>query len=190
MKKNKILLYILILVLTNQIVFAIGISFPIPSEIEISPGESERFFYQIQHGGLPVSCTEQITDAEGLEIRFDENVKILKEGNGKSFYGSVIAPEDITNGDRIVKFCVTCTPLNVDIAGQQGAGMQFINCGIPINVKVIGERTRKNVPEIPSLEEPFKIPEIPIYYYIIVILVLILLIIWYKYEKKEKRIEF
>ena len=98
-------------------------------------------------------------------------------------------PEDFQfNGQQIADFCVRCSPLQVDIQGQQGSAMEFVNCGLPIKVNVVGARTRENIPKLPSVEpekKSIELPTTPFYYFMIILILLIALIIWYKRDKTK-----
>jgi len=177
---DKITLSIILLVLISQVVLALGTSNPVPTNIEIAEGKSERFVYQVQAGDIPIICDEEVTESGGLEIEFDETEKIAASKESINVYGTVKAPPGIEGGKHIATFCVVCKPQEIIVEGT-GSSIEFRNCDLPINVEVVGQRTRENNPLLQ--QKPFKIPQIPFYYYLIIIAILIIIIVWYKYEK-------
>lgn len=180
-------LYGLFLIFIVSLVSAAGVNYPSPTEIQLTPGESERFTVGLQTSqDSPETCTFDITDSAGLNIEFDEDsVDLL--GGKKDVFGTVTAPEEITNGKKTAKFCVICSP-KVAPDSPPGSGVRFNNCGPTINVEIVGSRTRENLPQIPEKEQPtIQLSQIPIYYYLLIIAILIILIIWYLKGKKQPK---
>lgn len=184
---NKIIIiYGITFVFLIQLVLAVGVNYPLPSEIQLTLGESERFNFGLQTPPTaPVSCSFEVTDSAGLEIQFDEEVVDVTEIK-KNVLGTVTAPEDTFNGKHTVKFCTICSALSTGDTTTQGSGVKFKTCDIPINVEVVGARTRENLPEFPEKEKPMKLSEIPLYYYLIILIILIALIMWYRHDKKSQ----
>lgn len=180
---RKVIISLVLLILMSQFALAIGASFPIPTLIEVESGNFERFTYQIQGTDFPLTCREEVTESNGLIIEFDESEKIVNAKESLNVFGSARAPDELPNGEYTALFNIICTQSQGPDENTAGAAIKFEKRNFPINVVVVGARTRENYPEIPK---PAKFPEIPPYYYIIILVIIIALILWYKHEKKEQ----
>jgi len=182
--KNIIIYPFVLVIILSSFVLATGVTYPSPPDIELTPGQSERFRFSIQSGLEESVCSYQITDPTIIDVQFDEK-EIVIEGNRRhNVFGTVTVPEDAQNGEYITKFCAGCNPTNVE---GTGSPLVFRTCELPIKVNVVGARTRENMKvELEAPEKPIKIPTTPVTIFIIIILILIALILWYKHEKKQQ----
>lgn len=179
-------LFIVILPLVNAIV---GVSNPLPSNINLYKGESGRFKFQIQNNLDPEAKTCEVT-LEGdspLVVEFDDLEFLVGAKSIKEFYGTVNVPSDESRADEnkdpleykkySQSFCVKCS----GSSQTEGAQIQNIACGFPINVNVVTERIKSNAYVPPKPEEPTNLIAT------LIILAGILVIIYLIYNIIEKR---
>lgn len=188
---KKIILFSLIaLLFVIQSVNA-GVTNPQPTELELTRGESGRFKFQIQTIASlsSVLCTYSLKGESPLIIEFDDD-EVLVEANTKKYvYGTVTIPENITEQvsfDTLSlmvfeeNFCVSCR----NVKGIAGASVQINTCDLPISVRVVNVRARKNM-YIPP--KPLPAPKLPITSIIIIsaiiVIITLLAIIIYRRRK-------
>jgi len=188
MKKKILLILVFLIILGVNINItnaAYGITYPKPS-LELSPGDEGRFQFTIQNSPAEkeVSCTLTLDGASPLLIEFDSNPVNIQADIQKMMFGTVKVPEDLPIGEYKETFCVECVDsFQGEVSGQQGASIHGRYCKVPINVKVVDERTRDNlyVPEKP-------LPATPNYSIVIVIILLAAVIgVLLKYSKKPMK---
>lgn len=187
---GKLLLTAIILSFFVQIVSA-GVSYPLPTNLELLKGESGRFKFQIQNVGKPdtVICTATLGDSL-LIVEFDEEEMVVAGGAVKSFYGTVTVPDDYshssvgfnpTSEEYTQTFCIQCKGEST----TPGATIQIRSCDLPINVKVVDIRTKENMFVVPK---PAPKPPTLLYAGIALLLVIIIhMIIKLKKKKKIKK---
>lgn len=149
MKIKSILWLMIGLLLINFVNAAVGVGYPYPSQLELKPGESGRFQFEIQttleEGAA--TCTYNLENPIPLTVDFDEqSIPITPTGQviRMPVYATVTAPVDIEPGKYSTSFCVTCAP---KVTGNP-VGVLGAYCGITFGADIVGERTRPN-PYIP-----------------------------------------
>lgn len=177
----KIIILILTgIILINFVNAAVGVGYPFPSTLELKPGESGRFQFEIQttpEEGL-VTCNYNLENPIPLIVEFDEqSTSIPPTGNmiRMLVYATVTAPIDIESGGYSTSFCVTCAPAE----SGNPVGMLGAYCGITFGANVVGERTREN-PYVP----PKKTKMNPIALSLILIMIAALIILSVIYIKR------
>jgi hypothetical protein len=165
MKKQITIITITMIFLTS-LVSAIGVTYPHPQGIELKPGQSSYFTFQIQSNDFPLVCVPVIQDNAGLELAFNPEyeVGINQALNIKPHYKAT--------------FCVECTP------AIEAEGSRIIPkiCGLPITANVVAERTREN------MLEPESYFGLWITFLIIAIVILALAIL-YLVRKKQRTLK-
>lgn len=180
--KKRILLSLIVLLYIIQIVHA-GVTNPQPSELELMRGESGRFKFQIQTLTNPsgVLCTYSIVGEPALIITFDDDEKEVDANSKEYVYGTVTVPKNITehlSSDSLSllffeeNFCVSCR----NLVGYGGASVQINTCDLPINVRVVKERTRENMYILPLPPPPMPAPKFPLTNLILISVVIIIAI--------------
>lgn len=150
MKLKLFVILIVSLIFINFVNAAIGVGYPFPSTLELKPGESGRFQFEIQsvEGQGAVTCTYTLEKSVPLAIDFDEQPIPISQATGQVIripvYATVTAPLNITSGDYSTSFCVSCSPKDTG----QPVGALGSYCGINLGISVVSERTREN-PYIP-----------------------------------------
>ncbi len=127
-------------VLVANFVFAMGVTYPHPQNIELKPGQSSYFTFQIQSDDFPLVCVPIIEDAAGLEFAFNTQYNV--GANQKfSVKPQIIVPKQTPFGDYKASFCIECEP------SREVEGSKIIPriCNLPVTVSVVTERTRKNI---------------------------------------------
>ena len=69
---KKTIIIFLGLILLVSVVSALGITAPRPQNIQLQPGESTSFNFQIQSDSTPVTCVPVIEESDGLELAFNQ----------------------------------------------------------------------------------------------------------------------
>jgi len=174
-KMRKIISLLVAAIFLASFVYAIGASFPRPQNIELTPGQSSYFAFQIQTDESPVSCVPVIQETQGLELAFNQKYDV--EANEKYVVKpQVIVPEQTPFGDYTATFCVECTP----ISEAEGSKVIPKICGLPITVKVVSERTRENMFEPAPAGYDLWIT------LLIIAIVILAIIIYYLIRKKSR----
>ena len=171
---KKIITTILAIIFVTSLVSAIGVTYPHPQNIELKPGQSSYFTFQIQSDDYPLICVPSIQDNDGLELAFNPQYEI--EANQKfNVKPQIIIPKQTPFGNYQAKFCIECSP-----SGEvEGSRIIPKICDLPITVNVVSERTREN------MLEPVSYFSIWITFLIIAILVLAL-VIFYLIRRKRR----
>jgi len=137
MKYTKFVLKILsllafVIILVTPMVFS-GVSYPLPTNLELRNGESGSFKFQIQNFGRPdnIVCSASLEGISELKIKFDKEQMKVAADSAEYFYGTVSVPNSLTNPstEYTQTFCVTCKP---DSANQDNQVSR--TCNLPINV--------------------------------------------------------
>lgn len=165
---NKTMIYFVMVLVVINFVNA-GVVFPIP-DLELRPRDSGRFQFLIT-GSPPLKCSVSVDHKTPLIVEFD-NSEVIIESQSQPYYGSVKVPEDMAFGKYKETFCVSCEPLGEG----GGSALRQSVCDVPINVEVVGERTRDNIqfPEKPKE----KIDFVAIVGLIVLIILVIILILF------------
>lgn len=183
MKLKLFVILIVSLIFANLANAAIGVGSPFPSTLELKPGESGRFQFEIQstpEEGL-VTCKYNLENPIPLTVEFDEQ-SVLITPTGQTMrmpvYATVTAPINISDGAYSTSFCVACAPAK----SGNPVGALGSYCGITFSANVVSERTRENpyVPPKPKKVNPFTLSFVLIAIIILVILSVIIIKRLYK----------
>lgn len=170
----------LLLILCLVLVFTVnaGVVLPIP-DLELRPREEGRFQYGIQIGIPPQKCTISLDHKTPLIVEMDDK-EVIMEGTAKSLFGSVTIPSDARYGKYVETFCVSCEPLSE----SGGSSLVQSFCEIPINIEVVGERTRENI-QFP--EKPKEGIDFVAIIGAVVLIILIIVLILFGIKKPKKK---
>jgi hypothetical protein len=184
MKKFKIALSLFVFVLlTLQVVKALGITQPILERKTMLRSESSRFYFEIQAVGYSdkQSCVWSIGGLGSLEVSFDEKTAIVDAGGIKKVYGTVLVPSDAPQKTYSGSLSVTCEPYV-----ELGGGSVIKRTGnVPFVVSVVetlGERAEQKLPE--PEEQKSTINLLPILLIIILAVLVIYLVSRFNNKKK------
>jgi len=141
----------LILFIAPAVVYAYGVTRPLPYELELLRGESDRFKFQIQvvPSEYEKKCSYSIKEGFPLEVTFPETA-LVSPGQRKDIIGTITVPKNTNFGTYTGELCVHCE----DAIEQAGTVVKQDVCGYPLKVNVVATRTRDNMP-IPVEEKPF-----------------------------------
>ena len=151
--RMKVLLGLSLFLVILGSVQAIGVTYPLPSELELLRGESGRFWFQIQNvaGTGNQFCKYSIEDL-GLSYAFDNpnGIEIL-EGMMFDVYGTI----NVNSNDEIKlyqgKVRVECSPETK----TEGTGASVVKTlSVPIKVNIVEIRTHENM-IIPDKPNPY-----------------------------------
>lgn len=176
---KKIITFILILLLSLQIVTAWGVTYPQPQEMQLLQGEEARFWVTIDavQSGNDLQCKIVPMGNKNIELTFDQDEEVpllIPKGTAKALYGTVKALENAEFDMHQIQFCPDCEEV-IDKA-EGVTGVQGKYC-VPFKVEISDIRTRDNPQE--------QIPPKPVDYFwyyvgggVIVLLILLLLIVY------------
>ena len=139
MESKKYFGIVLVFFLTVSFASAFGVTHPFPQSIELKPGQSSFFSFQIQADNFPLKCVPVIEQTGGLELAFNQeyNVEANQRFNVKP---QVIVPKETGFGTYSTMFCMECVPSG-DVEGSRIVPRV---CNIPLEVSVVSERTGVN----------------------------------------------
>ena len=172
--KKQIIATIITLVFLTSLVSAIGVTYPHPQNIELKPGQSSYFTFQIQSDDFPLVCIPSVQDNAGLELAFNQEY-IVEPNQQFNVKPQIIIPKQTPFGDYKATFCIECSPSG-DVEGSRIIPRI---CNLPITANVVSERTREN------MLEPTSYFVIWITFLIIAIVILAL-VIFYLIRKKRR----
>lgn len=169
--------------LLSTMVFALGVTSPVPKDMQLLRGESALFEFQIQAVTSTdnLVCTYSMTDPEPLTIDFDFDSVTVTAGSVKKVYGTVYVPEDAPFDSYTSELVVSC-----GAETETGAGSQ-------VKTTITGGTLSLDVVQYREAEKrEAEIPGIPMSELIILIILLIILIGAYylykqKYTKKSRK---
>jgi len=173
------------LLLNLQSVYSLGVTRPVPYDIELMRGESADFTFQIQATTSTnrILCSYSIAGLDPLEIEFEEPEALINAGSVKRVYGTVTVPDDASYKDYRGKLSVSCGAVSEGGEGISGSIVMTTIGDSPLNVKVV-EIRGEEIREItrPELEAP---PYLMIIAIIIVIISVIGVLYYIKFGKKR-----
>jgi len=174
----------LAVMLTGTVFASYGIGYPVPRNIELTKGESTRFYFTVDTNlhNFNVSCTYPLDNKTSLAVVFDQETTVASQQASTRVYGSITAPAEISLGPYKETFCVECS----DIVEEErtGAVTKGRHCGIPIQVEIVEKRTKVNeyVPEKPVRITWFsQIDKLGL----IILVITILAFLYYEYKKRK-----
>jgi len=147
---------------------AIGVTYPHPQNIELTPEQQSYFSFQIQSDDFPIVCVPNVEDDAGLELAFNQQYTI---GANQKFNvkPQVIVPKQTPIGEYRAVFCIECSPS----AESEGSRIIPKICNLPITVNVVSERTNPNM-----FEEEKSYLTVWITFLIVAIVILVLIIFY------------
>ena len=180
------LIAILSLLLSIQTAMSISVTRPLPIDLKILRGDTERITFEIQAltSQEKLSCAYSVGGLDPLVISFDEKEVVVDAGGIKDVYGSVSVPVDAPIKVYDGSLTLTCSPYteNKDYSGS--IMHQAITVRFPIEVVLTKEE--KSVNPIPP-EIKVKPKASPIIL-VLIIIILILAIIGFCFTNKKKTV--
>lgn len=157
-KAGKIGIFVLYMALffafSSAVYSAIGSTFP--PDVELKPGQSDRFKFEIQAVSHPndVECSYNLDNKEDLFYAvFDRQGPVeIKAGGTFVVTGTVAVNETAEPGIRKRDIEVSCKDI-IDSVGQS-ASAAFGVYRVSLNVNIVDERTRGNVYVVPAPKKP------------------------------------
>jgi len=118
------------ILISLNIVTAIGVTSPSPSSFQLYPGETGTFVFQVQSGNEEVSVEFEVDSV--LNFNFPDSF-VLGANARQYIYASVFVPQATGVGNYAESFCVKFCPTD-------SGGMTVCSriCGLEINVDVLG----------------------------------------------------
>lgn len=173
--KKIIILIALSLILVESSLASSSIIYPL--ELQLKPGDTGRFNFGIK-SDYAIHCRFSNEHKTNLIIRFDQDEGDID--NTKMFNGNVKVPENLIYGYYEESLCVFCEKINENVAGSV---VKEENCGIPISVNVVEERTKENYY---VAEKAINEKKDYLLYFAAIVLILTGVIVTLLYIKKKK----
>lgn len=175
------LIPILFVLLSFQTALALGVTRPVPHDMELMRGESADFSFQIQAitSTSDIQCVYHLSDMDPLEIKFDSDEAIVKAGSKKIVYGTVTVPENTPFKTYSTELTVSCGA----VQEGDGSGSQVKSTigGSPFSVNVV-EFREKEIKEIRPEEKGISMEIV----FLIIIIIILLIGAYYWYAKPKK----
>jgi len=176
------LIVILTFLFTLNSVQAIGVTRPVPYDIELMRNESAGFRFQIQAvtSTDKISCSYSMNGLEPLVVTFEKSEVTIDAGSVKNVYGTVAVPADTEFKTYNGKLSVSCGAVT-----EQEVSGSVVKTTIgdsPLNVKVVEVREKEIEEVIPPKAEVS-------YLLIIAVIIIVVLVIgvyyWFRKSKKK-----
>jgi hypothetical protein len=177
------LAFLAILLSTNS-VQALGVTRPVPYDIQLMKGEKAGFVFEIQAVTSQEKqlCSYTIAGLDPIQVAFEESEAIVDAGSIKNVYGTVTVPDSAevkTYQGRLTVSCGSYTEGQVS-----GSIVKTTVGGSPFNVKVVEVRSQDIRDVSPPQQAGFGD------YLIIIIAIAIIIIVvagvYYKKYRKKK----
>lgn len=172
--------------LTLQTAWALGVTRPVPYDVQLMKGETAGFVFEIQAvtSGEKQLCTYGISGLEPLQVVFEESEAIVDAGSIKNVYGTVTVPSNAEIKTYSGTLSVSCGAYT---EGQvSGSVVKTTVGGSAFNVKVVEVRSQDIRNVGPPAEAAFDYSTI-----IIVITIIIIVIavtgVYYKARLSRKK---
>lgn len=176
------LVFILSLFLLSS-VYAIGVTRPVPFDMELMRGEDARFTFQIQAvtSDSNQQCKYSMSGLEALNVEFDLDRITVDAGGVKDVYGTVSIPENTPFDTYSGKLTVSCGAAQDEEV--QGSVVYTTIGDSPFTVKVVEVRAADIREIIGENKPPFP------YLYVIIGagVILIVAVVILKRKKSKKR---
>jgi len=178
---------VLEVLLSFQSVLALGVTRPVPYDVQLMKGETAGFVFEIQAvtSGEKQLCSYGISGLDPLQVTFEEKEAIVDAGSIKNVYGTVTVPNNAETKTYAGTLSVSCGAYS---EGQvSGSVVKTTVGGSSFNVKVVDVRSQEIRNIGPPAEAGFDYSTIIIIVAIIII-VIVVTGVYYKirYSKKSK----
>lgn len=170
------------LMFTVQSAHSLGVTRPVPYDIELMRGESAGFVFEIQAvtSMESQSCTFGIGGLDGLELEFEENEVTVDAGSIANVYGTVSAPDSAEIKMYSGTLTVSCGSAEAEEEG--GSVVKTTVGGSQFNVNVVEFRESdiRNVSPPPE-----QAPDYTVIIIIAIILIIVVAGVYYYFERKK-----
>jgi len=173
--------------LSLQTAWALGVTRPVPYDVQLMKGETAGFVFEIQAvtSSEKQLCTYGISGLEPLQVAFEESEATVDAGSIKNVYGTVTVPSNAEIKTYAGRLSVSCGAYT---EGQvSGSVVKTTVGGSAFNVKVVEVRS-KDIRDVgPPAEAGFDYSTIIIIVAIIII-VIVVTSVYYKtrFSRKSK----
>lgn len=159
-------------------VSALGVTRPLPYDLELLKGETGTFSFEIQvlasEGDM--TCEYSFNGLDNFGISFQKPILEIDSGSSANVYGTVTVPENTALGEYSGTLSVSCGPAGND----KGSTVKTTISGSPFNIKVV--ETREEPLEEMIIPEEKEYPSSTLI--IVIVLTVIAIIIYYIYRTK------
>jgi len=141
MKYITVAVFIFCALILAEGVRAIGVTYPLPTELELVPGETAWFRFEIQNiaGDFPIMCTYNFKESFPFSLTWNMDNPTIDVGKVQSIIGTVTAPANASFQTDNFYIIVSCEP-KLTMTGS-GSLIKKIN-EIPLKVSVVQYRTK------------------------------------------------
>ncbi len=164
-----------ILILAISIVSA-AVTAPMPRNIELTPGQSSQFSFQIQQAdNFDIVCKYVPENLGILEISLDNEYQVAA-GQSITVKGTVTLPSSAAPADYQATFCMECSPKTTE--GGSSIKIRYCNDKYPLTIQGVSERTRTNQYDKEGTSLLWLI--------LLIVLIILVLLTWYILKKKKR----
>jgi hypothetical protein len=164
---------------------ALGVTRPVPYDIQLQKGEKAGFVFEIQAvtSSEKQLCSYSITGLAPIQVAFEESEAIVDAGSIKNVYGTVTIPESAETKTYQGSLTVSC---GAYAEGQvSGSIVKTTVGGSPFNIRVVEVRSQDIRNVAPPIQEGISTMEIMLIIAIIIIIVVIIGV-YYKLRRHKK----
>lgn len=151
MNKKIFAMSLTFLLLLSTSVFALGVTAPLPKNMELLRGETAVFEFQIQAvtSTEDLRCSYSIGNMAPLSVAFDSNEVIVKAGTIEKIYGTITVPQDAPYNSYSGEITVSC---GTAYSTETGSEVKTTIGGSMLSLKIVEFReTAKKTSEIPQV---------------------------------------
>lgn len=145
-KKNALFpVYILLFILLSSVSYA-AIGATHPADMQLKPGQSDRFKFEIQAVSHPnsITCSYNLDKKTDFDVIFDAEGPVTIEAGGVALItGTVTVNETKSVGGYTRNIEVSCKDVITNSQDQGSAAVGVYN--IFLNVDVVQDRTHENI---------------------------------------------
>jgi hypothetical protein len=171
------------LLLTINSAQALGVTRPVPYDIQLQKGEKAGFVFEIQAVTSQEKqlCTYTIAGLDPIQVTFDDNEAIIDAGSIKEVYGTVTIPDSAEVKTYSGTLTVSCGAYS---EGQvSGSVVKTTVGGSPFNIKVVEVRSQ-DIRQVGPAQAGFDYTAILII--ILIIIIIVVIGVYYKLRSSRK----
>jgi hypothetical protein len=167
-----------------QNVQSIGVTRPVPYDIELMRGETAGFTFEIQAVTSleALSCSYSISGLSPLTLTFEEDEVTVDAGSIKNVYGTVTVPANAEIKSYSGQLSVSCGAL-VE-GGGSGSSVKTTVGGSPFIVKVVEVRSGEIRPITPPPAPPVDYTPLIV---AVVVVIVVLIVLYYLLKARKRR---
>jgi len=176
MNKKIFAMSFVFLLLLSSSVFALGVTAPVPKNMELLRGETSVFEFEIQAvtSTDDMSCAYSIDNMSPLSVTFASNEVVVRAGTIEKVYGTVAVPADAPYNSYSGEIIVSCGAV---LTTEGGSDVRTSIGGSMLNVNVV--EFREEIKKTATVSQTMSTE-------LLLLIILIIIIVGAYYLKKKK----